>query len=252
MKTTKIIVMWLFIFLTVFIAGCKEKKADGTEKANVEEKKETGENPPAEISQSEAGYALGVMLAENVKELSLKVDIKDIKKGFEEAMSDNFDAAGFTDAQMILSQVYYQAHIAKTKKTLEEGKKFLEENKKKQGIIVTDSGLQYEILKEGDSDIKPVASDTVEVNYKGTFIDGTVFDDSSKAESTVKINLSRVIPAWTEGVPLMTVGSKYKFYIPSELAYGEQGFRAGNRTLIPENSVLIFEIELISIVPTEK
>ncbi|WP_163934753.1 FKBP-type peptidyl-prolyl cis-trans isomerase [Paraferrimonas sp. SM1919] len=125
-----------------------------------------------------------------------------------------------------------------------EGAQYLEENKKKDGVIVTDSGLQYEVLVAAEGD-KPSAEDKVKVRYHGTLIDGTVFD-SSHGE-TITFALNGVIPGWTEGVQLMSVGSKFRFTIPSELAYGAHVVGA-----IPPYSTLIFEVELFSIEKAKK
>ncbi len=122
------------------------------------------------------------------------------------------------------------------------GKAFLAENKNKEGVITTESGLQYKVVTAGDG-AKPKATDTVEVHYRGTLIDGTEFDSSYKRGKTIEFPLNGVIKGWTEGVQLMSVGSKYQFYIPSELAYGKRGAGAS----IPPNSTLIFDIELVSI-----
>jgi FKBP-type peptidyl-prolyl cis-trans isomerase FkpA len=134
-------------------------------------------------------------------------------------------------------------------KSIAEGKKFLEDNKAKQGVTTTESGLQYEVLEAGNGE-KPVAEDTVEVHYRGTLVDGTEFDSSYARGETAKFPLNRVIPGWTEGVQLMPVGAKYKFVIPSELAYGER-----DTGTIPANSTLVFEVELVSVekapAPTE-
>ncbi|MDQ6998320.1 MAG: FKBP-type peptidyl-prolyl cis-trans isomerase, partial [Mariprofundus sp.] len=122
------------------------------------------------------------------------------------------------------------------------GKAFLLENGKKAGVTTTASGLQYEVLTQGSGD-KPVATDKVTVNYKGTLIDGTEFDSSYKRGQPASFPLNRVIAGWTEGVQLMSVGSKFKFVIPADLAYGELG--AGKK--IGPNSVLVFEVELLGI-----
>mgnify|MGYP000349334551 CR=1 FL=1 len=125
---------------------------------------------------------------------------------------------------------------------MEQGKQFLEENAKKEGVVTTASGLQYKVIREGDG-AKPTASDEVEVHYRGTLIDGTEFDSSYKRGQPLTFPLSRVIAGWTEGVQLMPIGSKYEFYIPYNLAYGEKG--AGG--LIPPYAALIFEVELLRI-----
>ncbi len=125
---------------------------------------------------------------------------------------------------------------------MDAGKKFLEENAKKEGIQTTASGLQYEVLRDGDGK-KPGAASTVEVHYEGRLIDGKVFDSSYQRKQTISFPLNRVIPGWTEGLQLMPIGSKYRLYIPSELGYGTRG--AGGD--IPPNAALIFDVELISI-----
>ncbi len=125
---------------------------------------------------------------------------------------------------------------------LNEGKAFLAENKKKAGVTTTSSGLQYEVLTQGNGP-KPTASDSVKVHYEGTLINGTVFDSSYKRGQSISFPLNGVIRGWTEGVQLMNVGSKFRFYIPSDLAYGVRG---AGRDIGP-NSTLIFDVELLGI-----
>jgi len=130
---------------------------------------------------------------------------------------------------------------AGSSENLAKGRAFLEENGKREGVITTSSGLQYEIITMG-SGPKPTASSTVRVNYEGKLIDGTEFDSSYKRGESISFPLNRVISGWTEGVQLMQVGSVYKFFIPTELAYG-----ARTTGSIPANSALIFKIELLGI-----
>lgn len=124
----------------------------------------------------------------------------------------------------------------------EDGVKFLQENAKRAGVTVTASGLQYEVLR-GGSGAQPQATDTVEVHYHGTFIDGSTFDSSYDRGQTIEFPLNRVIAGWTEGVQLMKEGAKYRLFVPYHLAYGEQG--AGG--VIPGYSTLIFDVELIKV-----
>ncbi|MCK9155823.1 MAG: FKBP-type peptidyl-prolyl cis-trans isomerase [Paludibacteraceae bacterium] len=146
------------------------------------------------------------------------------------------------DAQNIYQSYIKAAEEELNKKTLAENQIFLDNNKKNPSVVTTPSGLQYEVIKEGTPDgIKPKGSDKVKVNYKGTLIDGTVFDSSS---SPIEFGLNQVIPGWTEGLQLMTVGSKYKLYIPSQLAYGPRAMGK-----IKPNSVLIFDVELLDVTP---
>lgn len=124
----------------------------------------------------------------------------------------------------------------------EDGVKFLQDNLKRDGVESTASGLQYEVITEGNG-TKPGPRDTVEVHYRGTFIDGTEFDSSYKRNSTIEFPLNGVIAGWTEGLQLMKTGAKYKFFIPYNLAYGERG--AGGA--IPPFATLIFDVELIAV-----
>lgn len=128
------------------------------------------------------------------------------------------------------------------KKNLDDAKKFLAENKNKPGVKVTPSGLQYKVMKEGNGP-RPTINDMVKVHYHGTFINGEIFDSSVKRGQAVEIPLKQVIPGWSEGIPLMTVGSKYKFFISPELGYGPNGMGP-----IAPNQCLIFEVELLEIV----
>ena len=132
----------------------------------------------------------------------------------------------------------------RNKKNMEQGKEFLNKNKKKSGVKTTASGLQYKVLKDG-SGKSPSATSKVEVHYQGTFIDGREFDSSYKRNQTITFPLNGVIKGWTEGLQLMKEGAKYEFYIPSELAYGASGTPGDSG--IPPHSVLIFQVELIKV-----
>ena len=130
-------------------------------------------------------------------------------------------------------------------KNIEAGLAYLEENGKKEGVVTTESGLQYEVLEEGEG-ASPEATDMVKVHYRGTLLDGTEFDSSYKRGEPAEFPLNRVISGWTEGVQLMKEGAKYRFHIPSELAYGARSTGA-----ITPNSTLIFDVELLEVVKPE-
>ena len=197
------------------------------------------------IGQSMGRYISNTL--ERQQELGVKLDNAMIMKGVQDGLVKKslLNEEQLEKALKEYDQKINQAAAKKAaddaKASLEKGKKFLEENAKKKGVTVTKSGLQYEVITEGKG-VKPKATDMVKVHYTGTLIDGTKFDSSVDRKEPAEFPLDHVIPGWTEGVQLMNVGAKYKFYLPSELAYGAQG--AGS---IPANSVLIFEVELLSI-----
>ncbi len=145
---------------------------------------------------------------------------------------------------VMLAFKFFSGNSESAKKALETGKKFLDENKDKEGVQTTSSGLQYKFLKQGSGGAMPSAKDKVEVHYHGTLIDGTVFDSSVNRGATITFGLNQVIKGWTEGLQLMAEGDKVELYIPANLAYGSRS--AGK---IPANSTLIFQVELITINP---
>ncbi|HRW63765.1 MAG TPA: FKBP-type peptidyl-prolyl cis-trans isomerase [Bacteroidales bacterium] len=149
------------------------------------------------------------------------------------------------DLKPFINKYLTKIREEKANKNLEEGRAFLEENKKREGVITTESGLQYEVITEGTGK-NPGPTDIVVCNYRGTLIDGTEFDTSYGKEKPAEFALNRVIPGWTEGMQLMKEGAKYKFYIPTELGYGER-VRPGGK--IQANMALIFEVELIEVKP---
>lgn len=196
------------------------------------------------------GASIGMYMEKNLKEhekMGLALDKSLILRGFTDSI-DGKSQIEKEDIQALLMNLDQamkakQAELAVTsaEESLAAGKKFLEDNAKKDGVQVTDSGLQYLVITEGDGE-KPAATDTVKVHYTGTFIDGEKFDSSHDRGEPISFPLNGVISGWTEGVQLMPVGSKYKFTIPSDLAYGPNGNRG-----IPGNSVLEFEVELLEI-----
>lgn len=173
-----------------------------------------------------------------VGEPSLATDFELIKQGFVNGLYEDFEIMDATAASRYIQHTLNQIKYGDTKT---QGEQFLAENALKDGVKVTESGLQYEVLKQGKGP-KPSATDRVKVHYHGTLIDGTVFDSSVERGEPIVFGLNQVIKGWTEGVQLMPVGSKYRFYIPQELGYGAQ--QAGS---IPPYSTLIFEVELLGI-----
>ena len=192
---------------------------------------------------SKKAYFLGYNMGHNVKTVFKdKKDQKIFLIGVYHSIKDKEPLLKLEKSKPLQNKMSQQKKESEQKgKSMEEGKKFLEENKKKSGVKETASGLQYKVLKEG-SGKKPSVTDNVEVHYRGTLIDGTEFDSSYKRNQTVTFPLNGVIKGWTEGLQLMKEGSKYEFYIPSDLAYGASGTPG-----IPPHSTLVFEVELIKV-----
>ena len=188
------------------------------------------------------GQQLAQMGANGISAEDFAQAIKDVLEGNELKISHR-DAQGIVQEFFQKKEAEIQAQRAEQGKVHKEaGEKFLAENTKKEGVITLPSGLQYEVLKEGNGK-KPSAKDTVVCHYEGTLIDGTVFDSSYKRGEPATFPLQQVIAGWTEGVQLMQEGAKYRFYIPYRLAYGEGG--AGAQ--IPPFAALIFDVELIEV-----
>lgn len=188
-------------------------------------------------------YALGLSMGQNLMGSGVtSLNYQDLAQGIEDVLTKQQPKITYQEAQQVLGQFFQEleAKIAGAAKA--DGENFLAENAKREGVQVTASGLQYEVL-EATIGQKPKATDTVKVHYEGTLIDGTVFDSSYKRGESISFPLNGVIKGWTEGLQLMSVGSKYKFFIPYQLAYGERG--AGQQ--IPPYAALIFTVELLGI-----
>jgi FKBP-type peptidyl-prolyl cis-trans isomerase FklB len=188
-------------------------------------------------------YALGMSISANLIQSGVKTvspeafitALKDVFSGVQPRVKPE-------EANKILESFMAKAQEGEGNKNLEEGLAFLAENSKKEGVIELPSGLQYEVISEGDGEI-PTASNQVKCHYHGTLIDGTVFDSSVERGQPADFPVNGVIQGWVEALQLMSVGSKWKLYIPSELAYGPNG--AGGA--IGPNAALIFEVELLEI-----
>lgn len=192
------------------------------------------------------GLNVGTDFGKNISKIpGGKSNIDLIIKGFSTAMKGDSALMKIAFANEFFRNYMTKAQAKDTEMKKAEGEKFLAENKTKAGIVTTASGLQYQILKAAEGP-KPAETDTVKVHYTGTLLDGTKFDSSVDRGEPISFPLNQVIKGWTEGVKLMSVGSKYKFFIPYELGYGDKG--AGNGA-IPGFATLIFEVELLAIKP---
>lgn len=196
-----------------------------------------------------ASYYIGMNLAENMKSQGFNVDVDLLTQGMKDQFAGGKTLLPKEEMQTFMQNFsqQQQAKSVETAKLKADGNKkagaaFMLKNKSNPTVKTTASGLQYEVLKAGAGTAKPTATDMVTVIYKGTLLDGTEFDSTAKqGGKPLEIPLNAVVKGWTEGVQLMTKGSKYKFYIPSDFGYGDNG--AGN--IIPPGATLIFEIELV-------
>lgn len=245
----------LAVAMSSLLVACQKEKAP--EAPAVDAKSATAEQS-ADAKQASHGlntaeqrlsYGMGFGLGQRMAMDNIEVDMPTFTKGLEHALAKQ---EGLLSQEEIMKemQAFQQRKMEEkrleqesaAKANEEEGKAFLAENAKKDGVVTTESGLQYKVIEEGDG-VKPGADDTVEVHYRGTLIDGTEFDSSYKRNNTVTFPVGGVIPGWTEALQLMTVGSKYQLFIPSDLAYGP----GGTGGPIGPNATLIFDVELVSI-----
>ncbi|MDD3051535.1 MAG: FKBP-type peptidyl-prolyl cis-trans isomerase [Candidatus Cloacimonetes bacterium] len=198
----------------------------------------------AEFTEAELykfSYAMGAETAKELLSTGVDVDLDVFFMSLKNTYNKQPSEMSNEEIRSFLQDFYTRLQTIKLAENMKKGKEFLENNAKKKGIKVTESGLQYEVLKEGAGE-HPQATSKVTVHYTGSLIDGTVFDSSVERGEPISFGLNQVIRGWTEGLQLMNPGSKYKFYIPADLAYGERG--AGQ--VIGPNETLIFEVELLS------
>ncbi len=205
--------------------------------------------PSLKTDQEKLSYTLGFDYGKRFPRGSVELDSKAFTAGATDGLSGAKPAMSEEELQKVLTDFQQQMRTkmaAATQQAAEENKKkgeaFLAKNKKEKGVVTLPSGLEYKVLKEGKG-AKPKATDTVSTHYQGTLIDGTEFDSSIKRGQPAEFPVGQVIKGWTEALQLMPVGSKWQLFIPSDLAYGQQG--AGN--IIGPNSTLIFEVELLEI-----
>ena len=188
-------------------------------------------------------YALGLGIGHQLKNMGIEdFSLEDFTRSISDVLSDAKPAISHREAQALLNEYFDKQARSQAEGAIAEGKVFLEENAKKEGVITTKSGLQYQVLTEGTGR-SPKATDKVRCHYEGWLINGNVFDSSYQRGEPADFPLNGVIPGWTEGVQLMKEGAKYRFFIPYILGYGERG--AGSN--IPPYSTLIFDVELIKV-----
>lgn len=205
-----------------------------------------------ETTREKFSYALGYDFGPNMKNIKSGVDLQYFMAGLADYLEERPALLTERERQDVRSEEftrigreYIQAQKEREQKRLEEGEAFLAANGKKEGVVTTASGLQYQILAEGEG-VQPVADDRVKIKYRGTFIDGKEFENTEKLQRGYTICLVKgVIPGWTEAFQLMRAGGKYRLFIPSRLAYG----KIGRDPDIPSNTLLIYDMELVEINP---
>ncbi len=237
----RIIIFFTMIMLPLIVVNC----------ANSTGSENTGKKLTLESERQKSSYSVGYKLGIGVRSIAREVDVEIVFQGFKDAVLQGNPKIPEPQMRQIFSKFQKKMKDQRQKqlKDLEErnkisGEQFLKQNAKQEGIIVTKSGLQYKVLKEGAGPI-PGESDLVKAHYRGTLINGKEIINTYKKGQPAILPLQRVIPAWAEGFQLMKVGSRYQFFIPSGLAYGERG----SPPLVGPNTALIYDVELLGIVP---
>lgn len=244
-KTTSILV-----FLMCFALVSTDVMAQGKKKRKNKGDKEMSEKIELKEEVDSVSYAIGLNMVANIKKDFAECNFDAFIEGVKASMKDTNYVIKPEETQAVI-QAYFQKkqeaaraeELKQSEQIKIDGIKFLEENKKKEGVVVTESGLQYIVMKEGEGK-QPTATSNVTVHYHGTTPDGTVFDSSVQRNQPATFGLNQVIKGWTEGVQLMKEGAKYKFFIPQELAYGANPRPGGP---IKPYMPLVFEVELIKV-----
>jgi len=245
------LVLGCLIAITVYAAEEGTTETATTTAARVV--KPVAKTVPLETELDKISYIIGTQIAGSLKSQQIEVNVDSLAQGIKDALAGGKLALTQAEMQAVYGpwqQKMQQKRTAALAKAasgnLTKGTAFLEANKAKEGVKVTDSGLQYKIIKEGTGDT-PTASDKVKTHYRGRLIDGKEFDSSYKRGRPATFGVTQVIKGWTEALQLMKEGAKWELYIPANLAYGTR-----DTPTIPANSTLIFEIELLEIVKPEK
>ncbi len=244
----KYLVLSLFVTAALYThaqtQGAPKKAATQPAKTPVRSEAQAGARPPVLKNALDSfSYAMGMMDATFFKSQGVtEINYELMNQGFDDVLKDQLTLLDQQQADMTIREQLQAFLRKKSQATIDAGEKFLEENRKREGVKVLSSGLQYEVITQGDGAV-PTETSRVKVHYEGFLIDGKKFDSSRDRGEPITFGLNQVIKGWTEGVQLMPVGSRYKLYIPYTLGYGEQGAGAN----IPGGAALIFDVELLGI-----
>ncbi len=231
------------LILIFVLSFCVVGNATAQKKKKRKKRKKAKTEMVEQIQLDSASYAIGIMLATDLKRQGLdELDPSSISKAIKDVLKGNLYLIDEGEAADIANQYTTEQKKMLASKNLKKGEEFLAKNAEREEVTVTDSGLQYEILTEGDGPI-PTSSDKVKTHYHGTLIDGSVFDSSVERGKPISFPVMGVIRGWQEALQLMPVGSKWRVYVPARLAYGE---RSPSPSIGP-NSALIFDVELLEI-----
>jgi len=231
----------LAIAITGLVAGCSTAQ-------------EEPKDPALESTEEKVSYGMGLVMGERMTNDLPDLQMEQFLQGIEHGHSGDEEVQRLNREEIREALMAYQQQLQEeqqgqrnelAQKNREAGEAFLAENAEREGVQTTESGLQYEVIEEGDGD-SPEATDQVKVHYTGELINGEVFDSSRERGQPVTFGLNQVIPGWTEGLQLMNEGARYKLYIPSDLAYGQ----GGNQAIGP-NATLVFDVELLAVNPDE-
>lgn len=231
----------LAIAITGLVAGCSTAQ-------------EEPKDPALESTEEKVSYGMGLVMGERMTNDLPDLQMEQFLQGIEHGHSGDEEVQRLNREEIREALMAYQQQLQEeqqgqqnelAQKNREAGEAFLAENAEREGVQTTESGLQYEVIEEGDGD-SPKATDQVKVHYTGELINGEVFDSSRERGQPVTFGLNQVIPGWTEGLQLMNEGARYKLYIPSDLAYGQ----GGNQAIGP-NATLVFDVELLAVNPDE-
>jgi FKBP-type peptidyl-prolyl cis-trans isomerase FklB len=231
----------LAIAITGLVAGCSTAQ-------------EEPKDPALESTAEKVSYGMGLVMGERMTDDLPDLKMEQFLQGIEHGHSGDEEVQRLNRDEIREALMAYQQQLQEeqqgqqnelAQKNREAGEAFLAENAEREGVQSTESGLQYEVIEEGDGE-SPGATDQVQVHYTGELISGEVFDSSRERGQPVTFGLSQVIPGWTEGLQLMNEGARYKLYIPSDLAYGQ----GGNQAIGP-NATLVFDVELLAVNPDE-
>lgn len=246
----------LAIALAAALAACKPLDKETGERLDGDSAQASADADPStsaldipglESEKEQVGYAIGLELGNTLVPIKDEVDLDAMLEGVRDTLAGNepkVDQQQLAQIMQGLSERMQARRQAEAEELAAEGKAFLAENAKKPGVQTTESGLQYEVLEEGEG-APPKPDDRVSVHYEGKLLDGTTFDSSLARGEPATFALDQVVPGWQEGLQLMSPGSRYRLWIPSELGYGEQG----NGPIGP-NAVLVFEVELLEVMPS--